>query len=99
MNTLAVFSHRLPICCLFLGECWSGPYTAEYHKDGVSTRCRGKNFDTCPCNSYHCVGQAYANYVYKLTEGPTIPEKIVNGRNQRIVKDYLDQVLNLWDYQ
>jgi len=55
----------------FWGECWSGSSSrTNYVRDGISTECRGRDFDTCPCNSYHCVGKAYTNYVYKLTSGP-----------------------------
>jgi len=54
----------------FWGECWSGSSSANYVRDGISTNCRGRDFDTCPCNSYHCVGKARTNYVYKLTNDP-----------------------------
>lgn len=55
----------------FSGECWSGAGTSlTFHRDGPSKNCRAENFDTCPCNSYHCVGMAKTNHVYKLIEGP-----------------------------
>lgn len=55
----------------FWGECWSGAGTSlTFHRDGPSKNCRAENFDTCPCNSYHCVGMAKTNHVYKLIEGP-----------------------------
>ena len=54
---------------LFLGECWSGLASADYSRDGISQNCVGKDFKECSCNSYHCVGKAYTNYVYRLDTG------------------------------
>lgn len=51
----------------YWGECWTSFYNeTEYDRDGRSTRCRGKDYKPCPCNSYHCVGMAQSNYVYRV---------------------------------
>lgn len=55
----------------FWGECWSGTKSeSKYAKLGESNECRDNFFKPCPCNSYHCVGKAKTNYVYKLVSGP-----------------------------
>ncbi|XP_057298309.1 uncharacterized protein LOC130629193 [Hydractinia symbiolongicarpus] len=57
----------------FWGECWAGDKeTSNYSKIGKSEKCHGTDFQKCRCNSYHCVGAAYTNYVYKLISGPVI---------------------------
>jgi len=57
----------------FYGECWSGEESKiAYSRDGGSKECLAQNFDPCPYNSYHCVGKAFANRVYRLKQAPVL---------------------------
>ena len=57
-------------CTSFEGECWSGEESKiVYNRDGSTKECLAQNFDPCPYNSYHCVGKAFANRVYRLKDG------------------------------
>ena len=60
-----------------LGECWSGDESHQtFDRYGASNDCRGQNFDECPCNSYHCVGMARTNYVYRLIAPPKVVQNV-----------------------
>jgi len=59
--------NRTTFSLQFYGECWSGEESAiQYDRDGPYGRCLAEDFDPCPCNSFHCVGQDFANSVYRL---------------------------------
>jgi len=47
-----------------IAECWTGPDSSKYDKDGPSEDCVTFDFAQCAANSEICAGKKHANFVY-----------------------------------
>lgn len=65
------------VCLLFLfssGECWSGDNGLNtFAMDGPTQSCTDQCYEPCKPYSKLCVGQNFANFVYKISKSKEIP--------------------------
>lgn len=58
----------------FYGECWSGPRSEMYARDGIAPAedCVGVDYNTCDNKAEtECIGKAFTNYIYKTVNDDT----------------------------